>query len=128
MNGMPQRPMVGLQTNPNRNAIAGLMGNQGGFGFARQGGFNSAHGGFGFNGPPTLPPQGPPGGGQLPVPPSLNFTPGVGTSSPAMTNWAPPQYPPPGPPMPSNPALQPSNMQAQPVNPGSQPYLRPMTR
>jgi len=38
-----------------------------------------------------------------------------------MTDWRPPQYPQTG-------AMQPPNMQAQPVDPNQNPYLRPITR
>lgn len=123
----PSRPMIGTNPNQaNRSAIANMMafgGGQNGFGMAPRPPQNF--------GPPGLP------AGQSPVPPSLGFTPGVGTSSPAMTNWRPPTYPPQGPPGNSNP-MPPAtfapvapgtapNMQAQPVN-AANPYMRPMTR
>lgn len=105
----------GMQPNPNRTAIAGLMGGhnspgvQGTFGIPDQ---------FGTGASPYG--MGPPGQGQMPIPPSLNFQPGVGTSSPAMTNWRPPQYGAPPPNMNSNPMLQPGapNFQQRPIGMG----------
>lgn len=134
----PQRPRVSLQTNPNqanRSAIAGMMGSpQGGFGFPP-----SAHNSFGFAGGPfgsgQMPSRSPMfGADQMPIPPSL--TPGVGTSSPAMTNWRPPQYGPSAPPTAGfAPPIQPiqgspaaPTRQPMPVSPTQNPYLRPVTR
>lgn len=131
----PQHPTIGQPQQANRNAIAGLMGHQGSrsqFGFG--GGSNP------FVSPMPQAPMGPPGGGQMPVPPSLNFTPGQGTSSPAMTNWRPPQYgsqnaapgfAPPIQPIttPSTGTMQPMpTRQPMPVSPSQNPYLRPVTR